>query len=132
RANLEAPEIASSALRRAGEGLRRIEPLEKRLRSLRFLVTVAQRLEGEVDATLWPDAFRWTAEFREEERQRLGGTGGKTVASLGMSPAEIAETSLLGEYARDDFEDAMSRARRLPAPERLSALIMIALALRQF
>ena len=133
RANNEAPELASIALRHAGEAVRRVEPLEKRLSTHRMLVMAALRIEGEVDPALWVEGFRWTDEFREEERAKLAERrDAPSRVVIGMSRPEMVEASLLGEYARADFEAAMSRVRRLPVPERLSALITIAQAMRQF
>jgi tetratricopeptide (TPR) repeat protein len=135
RASNEAPEIASLALRQAGDALPRVQPLEKRLSTLRMLVVIARRIEGEVDPALWTEAFRWTAEYREEERAKFDEravTAAPPPAMMGMTRAEMFEATLLGDYARADFEAAMSRTRRLPTPARLSALTTIAQSMRQF
>ena len=50
----------------------------------------------------------------------------------GLSSMDMLEIALLGEYAREDLDEALRLARRLPDRQRFAALMAVSELLGQF
>ncbi len=112
RANYEDPDLGSIALEVAAAHLSQVEPLQRRASVLQSMVSAYRNCEGEVDTGLLRDGFVIADKLRQDEEKKNPDMGNR-ISPYGTQ-ADQLEATLVSEYARDNFDAAMSYLRAKP------------------
>jgi len=109
RAISQDPDLSALALREAAAHLNGVDPIQRRVSVLENLLNSSRQCLGEVDPELIRSGFVIADKLRQEEEQQNPG-GEFPVATQ----ADQLEATLVSEYARDDFDAAMSFLKSKP------------------
>jgi hypothetical protein len=124
------PELASLALERAAALLPAVQPLDNRARQIHILLRVQHQVDGEIDPAVFRLGFLTVDELRETEQAPPAGSPEQRPAPSAPKLADSLETALVSEYARVDFDAALTFARTLSDGQRLITLVQITDLLR--
>jgi hypothetical protein len=120
-------DLADLALEAASRLVMQVEPLQRRASVLQNLISVYQRLDGDVDADLLQKGLSIVAQLRSEEQNKgtANVTPNGTVIRVMSSTADRLEMTIVAELALDNFDSAMSYLRLMPDEMKLQALLHI-------
>jgi tetratricopeptide (TPR) repeat protein len=131
-ANHEDPDLSSLALEIASGLVARVEPLQQRAMMFQNLVQTYRQVEAEVDPSLIKEGFVLADQIREQEEAKVQ-PGNVQRKGTGLTQADQLEVTLLGEYARDNFDAAIRYVRSMPDNSfKLAVLTQMAQSIRQF